>query len=366
MFATWAMMRRYMDNHYRWHIWMTGLIVVVLLYALPILPYTIEVTTWPKISKETRTQWMAEAMRLPDPPTAQKFTYGTGGVFDPGFDNPNIESEAFAWLQKQGDLPENVFSFGDTNIDSQTPLENDRHLFWIGLRAAEYARLKLQSNPQDAETLNLLGQWIRTYAVIAKRMRLADRWIDQEGADTVEIWLTGALSDAQMKDHLDRDFAKVAIDIIADQKTRNESRRRAVLASWRKNVAIQDRQPDIQDRYSMGGFDLSRVFELHSEPKLSATLNHSRDALVVLALRYVEIGSSGQDTEAIRREMHNLVRSPEIPFELGPYSDEERSTGSLDHPTYFHSKYEVPASQWFAPWETVAAQLKSSNVIGEN
>jgi hypothetical protein len=51
---------------------------------------------------------------------------------------------------------------------------------------------------------------------------------------------------------------------------------------------------------------------------------------------------------------------------LGPYSDEERSTASLDHPTYFHTRYEVPASQWFAPWETVAAQLKFSNVIGEN
>ncbi len=366
LFATWAMMRRYMDNSANWRNWASGLAVAGLLFALPVAPFTIEVWNWPAIPSELRAELMVEALRIPAPAnTPQMIGWGTNSSDDLDNRDELSDTEALAWLDKQIDSPKGILSIGDTDIESRIPLEFDRHVFWMGLEAAEYSRVMLESNPNDAENVERIGEWINTYAVIAKRLRLSNRWFDQEAADTAEIWLTAMLSDPLLKNHLDRDFARVAIDVISDQTTRNESRRRAVLATWRDDVAARATPQDIEGRNIFGPFAMDRWFEWYKPAKRKAILDRSIDMLVAKTIRYLEVGSSGEDTEEIRRELHSLMIGPFEPFELGPYADTFRATGAANDPNYYHQNFAGPGTQWYAPWEAAAVNLKTNKAIGE-
>ena len=359
------MMRRFMDNNVRWPIWVTGICVAGLFFALPVIPFVREVRNWPTIPAAERAQLMAEAMRIPaSAMTRQTIGWGIASPDDLDDMYDLSEDAALQWLEKQADSPKSYISIGDTDIDSRTPLEFDRYIFWRGLQAAEYLRVKIDFDPQETESIEQLGEWVRTYAVIAKRLRLSDRWFDQEAADTAEIWLTAVLSQPQMKEYLDRDYARVAIDVISDQETRNASRRRAVLASWRDYESSRLRPGDIEDRDQFGGFFMRGWLDWYKEAKRNAILQPTLDTLVATAIRYIDIGSQGEDTHAIRRELHTLLTGSLIPFDAGPYADDRRASGSANEPTYYHENFTQPATQWFAPWEAAAMKLKTNQSRG--
>jgi hypothetical protein len=196
--------------------------------------------------------------------------------------------------------------------------------------------------------------------VIAKRLRLSDELIDQQWADAVEIWLTRTLSMSQLKPYRDRESMRSAINVIADQSTRDQSRRRAILASWRDRQlnAEPSSEPEAWDQF--GGLINSNSFRWYREPKRSLIMDRLIDSLVEKLIRMVDAGSQGEDTDAIRRELHSLMSDPTIAFENGHYAREQQASVVLDNPLDFGTPVSSPGCQWYAPWESEAAELKKS------
>ncbi len=358
MLATSLMMRRFMDDNTKWPIWTTGIVTAGLLYLLPTIPMILEVRNFPHIPGEVRARLVAEAMQIPSPGSPpQQMTLATpaqDGILD---SYSLTQAQAIEYLDSQDNSPSQQLSLGDMSVTSQVPLQYDHYAFHIGLESAEYAMLLFTQNPQDETTRQSLAEWITAFSVMAARLRLSDRWLDQQAADMAEIWLTQTLSEPALESSLDQDFAKTALGVIADSDARTAHRRRAVLASWRDDQLLLKSDEQLEDRYSFGGLDKSSWFNWLRHTKRSAVESKAIDRLVAATLALIDAGASGEDTEPQRRELWLLIVGPTFPFELGPYSDSQRVSGSPSDAVLYEMNWQLPACQWYAPWEADAQQL---------
>jgi hypothetical protein len=85
------------------------------------------------------------------------------------------------------------------------------------------------------------------------------------------------------------------------------------------------------------------------------------DAIIYSMIRLIEEGSSGRPTEAIRRELHELVIGARMEFDDGPYSQRLRVDADSIPPFMTYSQFpSYSGSQWYAPWEDDASRLASS------
>ncbi len=350
MLATWLMMRWFMDDNTKWRTWAVVIGSMCAFFVLPIVPLAIEVLTWPTIPSSVRASLADAAMKIPPPQAApQRMMLARPDNDEIRNAYTLIEEKALEFIASQDDSPAGTIAIGDMNLNSVVPLEYDRYVFETANQTAEYHKVLFKQNPSDEQALASLGQWIDAFAVIAKRLRLSERWVDQHGADTTEIWLTQTLSEPALEPYLDESFAQAALQVLGDQTTRNDLRRRAVLASWRDHQLLPPTDENVDRTHSFGGFYYPGWFDRFSTLKRDLVLNKQIDRLVATTIELIEAGEAGKDTEPMRRELSALILGPEAPFALGPYSTEMQSGASVNHSS--------PASQWYAAWESEAKQL---------
>ncbi len=361
LLATLMMMRRYMDNSVRWPIWANGIVAAGLVIILPVVPLNIEIARWPAIPKAVRAELVAEAMALPPARQhPQTLSISSERRLDVLSEYTLTEARALEYLDSQDDSPRDFVDIGDTDFDSRIPLHANYYFLDTCANAANYFKIKFLTEQEDETSLEKFGEWIEAFAVIARRLRLSDELRDQHWADAVEIWLTRAMLMPELEPFRDREFSQHAIHVITDQATRNSSRRRAILATWREDHLLFKKTEKVQAIPDFGGFDKSDWFFWYQAPKRNAILNRSLDSLVEMMVRLVDEGSRGEDTEGVRRELHQLMLEPTVPFSDGPYGRKLRASVAEDTALSFTQPASYPACQWYGPWETEAMQLKTN------
>ncbi len=355
MLATWVSMRRFMDEVGQLRIWLVSLAPAIALFVLPMVPAARTVMTWPSMPASTRTALLAEAnlavrdvthpqsMMLKESPIRAAQTQSGNALF-----SAMSDKEALAILEESSFAPEARLQLGDGLHDSSVPLAVDLSILENSLAITSYHLLQFKSDPSNEDAIERLGAWVKTLTTMTQRFRASPRWLDQEAADVVEIWLTQNLSSDAMKSLAARDFVMEAREMLADREARSKSRRRAVLASWREY--------DAKSTGYLGG--------LHSyewTPALSATMrkyvvDRNVDAIVDRAIRLIEAGDRGESTLELRRELHDLTTDPAIAFEDGPYADRLRASKKNGMTISSRQTLMFPANQWYAGWEDDAAK----------
>ncbi len=354
MLATWLMMRRFMDDTAQWPIWLSGVVTTGLVLALPVLPFIIDVSSFDNISSDTRAALLAEARQVPDAGATQSMMSIESPLNNLLSEQLKPNGGVVKVVESQRFLPQDYLSIGEFNTDRNVALRADVGILSRSIVYANYFRYLVTQNAEDAEATESLGQWIDALTTIATRLRLSDRWVDQEVADQVEIWLTETLSRRELKPLRSRDFAARAIALISDQEARREARRRAVLLSWRDKFDSAS-LPE-KDFREFGGFRDNDWFQWYPQRKLYWVYDRLIDRLTIDALQMIDAAETGQDTMPIRRELHQLMVNPSIPFTEGPYVDQ---SGQLK--AQFGSLITMyPASHWGEKWEDMAKQLANN------
>ncbi len=355
MLATWMSMRQFMDETGQLRIGLMSLVPAIALIVLPMIPAARTVMTWPSMPAGTRTALLAEAnvairdatqpqsMMLRESPIRAAQTQSGNALFA-----AMSNKEALKVLEEYSFAPDARLQLGDGLHDSSVPLAVDLSILENSLAITSYHVLQFKVDPNNEDATERLGAWINTLATMTRRFRASPRWLDQEAADVVEIWLTQTLSSDSMKSLADRDFATEARDMLADRELRSKSRRRAVLASWHQY-------------YEKGRGDLGGLHFYEWTPAISSTIrdyvqDRNVDAVVDRSIRLIETGDRGESTLELRHELHALTADPAIAFEDGPYSDRLRA--SLEHGMTISPRQTLtfPANQWYAGWEDDAAK----------
>ncbi len=276
-------------------------------------------------------------------------------------DPDSISGEDALRLYRQADLgPQGRFlDFGGDKL-SGTGISADQTMVQTMIAAATLAVLAFEQDPDNEQAKQLLGRWTSWLVKVARGMRMSQQWVDQESADAIEIWLLGMLSRESSQSLRDMPFYSEAVSLLGDQSGRSRARRRAVLASWRR---AQRESSGGNAFHSIGGYTLGH--DRQSLTKRRWTSDMTADAFVAATLRLIEVGSSGKSTEAIRRQLHDLIVGPRIRFEDGPYSDRLRAGRETDLVQNIEQTIRYPANQWYAPWESEAAELAGSSIASD-
>lgn len=351
MLATWLMMRRFMDDAAQWPIWLSGVVTTGLVATLPLLPFIIDISSVRGISSDTRAALLAEARRVPAAGAAQSMMSIQSPRNTLFAEHLKPDGDVVKLVESQRFLPQDYLSIGEAATDRNIALRADVGILSQSMVYASYFRYLVTQDAEDAEATESLGRWIDALTTIATRLRLSDRWVDQEVADQVEIWLTQTLSREDLKSIRAHDFAVRAIALISDQEARRKARRRAVLLSWRGKF---DSAPSPEkDFRQFGGFRDNDWFVWYPQQKLYWIYDQLIDRLTIDALQMIDAAEADQDTMPIRRKLHQLMVSPSIPFSEGPYAEPSAPLQAQ----FGFSSMRYPASHWGEKWEDIAKQL---------
>ncbi len=348
---TWWSMQRYMDDSTRWPMWLASAVGVSLFLLLPIGLLAVEVLSVSTMSNKTRRTLLSQANATASTlPPAQSMMQTRPDEFR-HYPMDSLTGEQATKISEQKTLsPENHLLLGD-NSDLNIPLAVDSGILSTAIDIATYLRMQLESAPEDEASVIALGEWIETMTSMARRLRLSSRWVDQEAADEIEIWLTYTLSLESLRTIRDRDFSQAAVEMLVDQKSRSDARRRAVLASW-----IRWRSDDTEQKQTLGQLHgeflqwLPPIKQIYMKPRVN-------DAIVAAAIEMIDVAETGGSTESQRRRLHELTVGPTIAFADGPYSDRLRV--GADGVTSMEQTLSYPANQWYAKWESDAKELSS-------
>ncbi len=338
MLATLVAMRQYMDDTSPWRLWIMGFVSAAAFIVIPMLPAAYTVSTWPSMPSETRASVMPEAE------LAYTSSLQPQSMMQKGRDeNAALGDYSFS--------PSQRLQLGNELGDMSQPLAVDMATLKLALEIATYQVQAFEAAPNDETRVSALGEWIESLTEIVKRLRLSPRWLDQQAADGVEIWLTQTLGKESLRSLRDQPYVMNAIELLGDSQGRSLARRRAVLASWYRTVDGRS------NHWDFGGMNAE---EWASDlPALMREYVTARNASAVVdrALQLIAAGDAGQPTLALRRELHALTTSATIAFEDGPYSDRLRVGGEPGSTVSLQQLSKYPANQWYAAWETDARNL---------
>jgi hypothetical protein len=364
MVGTWLMMQRYMDGSRRWMIWLAGVVTAGLFWLLPAVPLAIEVAQIPTMPAAVRSSLEAEAEQISRNPHVRSplpVTLTESPGADRDFYDELTGEKALKELDQRSFRPTGLLSIPPDDSTSPLPFTIDSQALQHAISSATYEKLRFQSSPKDESAIDSLGEWIGALTVIARGLRRSTRWDDQESADIIEIWLTQSLASPPVSELRDRQFYQEALELISDAKSRSDGRRRAVLVSWHQwQLITRGRLPyvlaNIRSISNLANMALLQRKSI-SDTQHRWMQTRLTEAIIYAIIRLIEEGSSGRPTEAVRRELHELVMGSRMDFVDGPYSDRLR-VGADTFPPFLYQRY--PASQWYAPWEEDASRLANS------
>lgn len=320
MLATWLSMRHYMDGHRGWYRWSIAAGTLLLIILLPALPLTVRYLQIPGIERQQRASWIAEARQTDtEPPELLRIvTDATGTAVD----------------VRDVDRPAVVDPFRLREV----------------LGEANLSWLMFQDQPDDAAAFDALTGWLETLSITSRRLRHNPDLLANQQADAIEIWLARLLDSSTFDPYRDRPQLASVRQRLSDVQFRNQSRRRAVLATWfasTDHVTSDSSQTNSQDytQFNWNNFG-SEMEQIVLSPRRIDTISS-------LLLEMIEAGKEGRSTEGIRRRLHRWVLGNSLEFQNGPYSDRFRA-GKPNHSIAFSvdpSQLKFPGSQWYAGWE---------------
>ena len=247
------------------------------------------------------------------------------------------------------------FHLAELSVDSPSPIHADKEFLIQAISGATYSLMAFRLSPNDQSNQAACEQWIVNLTRLGKGLRLSNRWQDQTAADAVEIWLTQTLTSTPLNSMIDRDSFQVAMALISDHDTRNRSRYRAVLMSWRNNEFLNLSETGLNVPVDDWGGPMSQTKRRWVRDRL-----HER--FIDASLQLIDKGSQGHSTVEILRELHQIRCGTQVTFNDGPYADRLRVGPGEKQAFSIAQMYSYPASQWYAEWETEAARLNKVEV----
>lgn len=219
------------------------------------------------------------------------------------------------------------------------------------LRLDSQADSRTDSTADDSETATALRHYRRAMELllqIGERMRLSPQLIDQDTADLLEIWLLSELQRDQARERLGQPLYEATARMLGDRAARRQARMRAIALSWREFQA--ETSQGILAPF--GGYQPQSLQE--ESGTLEATwLVERRVGRAVADLWELAQGGAEAATPERLERIADFWGYPRANYGIGP-------TGpyKLDrflHPSLVYGR--GPASQWYADWERLAAEL---------
>ncbi len=363
--ATWLMMRRFMDDNLKWPIWLTGVVSAALFFVVPIIPFRIDVASVPGITAAAEAELIVASQQTEKSQFSQSMI-SSGSALDGLEHRYGITPEEVAELVKQQQfLPADYLAIGDVTDNNDVPLRADLQILSNSIMYADYYKFLALNDLANETATESLGKWIEALTTIAIRLRLSDRWYDQDVADVVEMWLVDTLSREGLRPLLTRDVAQRAIRVVADQERRNAARQRAIAMSWARE---RDNMNAVDERRNLdgwGGFRSYEWFMWYSNAKRQAITARLYDRLAITGLRLIDAAARDENTssslaelELIRRELHALMEFPEIPYEVSVYGNQAEVENEIGAAALGYNLTRYPAMYWYQSWESNAVDLQ--------
>ncbi len=349
--SSWWSMPRWMDGDHGIQFYLWSLVGLVPFLFIPFLPFAIDVAQSPRMSTARQFALRAEANSIPRTDTdIWQLKREPEPPLNLEQDQELTGQAALALYQARSASASNAFNFAPLRSGPRYQVYAERNLLDSVLQCATYAELAWQHSPDDIAAKQALQCWISDLTLLAAGLRRSDRWIDQAAGDAVEIWLTRLLMNDSTRAKLDAAIVSSAVALVADQPGRSASRRRAVLLSW-------TRAHTREKWFHYLNFDASGWGGPMTGTKRYWTQSQTVSAVIDASLRLVDAGAQGQDTQPIRRELHQLIVGNQMDFVDGPFADRFRVGAGGTWAFSTDDLYRYPAMQWFAPWEIVAVRL---------
>jgi len=234
-------------------------------------------------------------------------------------------------------------------------------LIWATLEQVKF------ENASGAEAFDEFAPWIDSASLLVESLRKSHRWLDQEAADRIEIWLASVLSSHTMKPYQNEAVIQTAIDRLPTRSDRNRARRTAILASW---ASWQDGTSDSVNGLNLGGMNL--INEKLTEKFVGVTYgeDYRAEQIAVAALaatRQSERGSIPHDANRAltwwEEDLHDSTVASIVPAEIGPYSARMRSLPAMMTLLViqgYPGEKIYPAQYIAMPWEATVETLKES------
>jgi len=357
--ATALMMRRYMDGRRGWNTLGSVIAVVLLLVVAPVLPVIIKIARTPDISPQQKEQMLAAAGEIelvtsafvrwePLLPAGQSPLFMTGQQLLELYRSTQFDPRSrLHWPSQSGDdAPALSLELPSVEV----------------LEPATFYRVAFVAALDDGRTEQQLRAWVNAIIDLARGARRSQRLVDQTSADLLEIWLVDTLSEPKVRELKGIDLI-AASKLLGDREFRSESRRQAVLVSWRETL---DR--DRLKRFSAEGLKIGGVrLEYDSTAELWVPFvdqNQARINLVAAALlELIELGRTGQPTSEVRAKLQRLFDGIDWDSQYGLYSDQFRNEGTVANVLFsFGSGWLFNlqiGALWYADWEQRADELAS-------
>ncbi len=188
---------------------------------------------------------------------------------------------------------------------------------------------------------------------ITDRMRTSPRIIEQDAADLIEICLLEEVRADGAPERLGEALLRDTCRLLGDRKRRQQARMRAVASSW--NSFQRELQRGI-DPGTLGGYPLDRVRDFSTFKR--AWVGDRRVGVSVAHLWELARGGPAAATPELLRKIANDWGRSEAEYGIGPDGIYFRA----DDPDRFVGANRLGnvgsvASQWYAGWEDVAAEV---------
>lgn len=341
MIATWALMGRFMEGRDRPISLIVAGVVLAAWIFVPIFYFASLVMGQPSMQTLFRSERMREALRIRQTATIDvtlSVDRRSGPVNQLVFrDNGGEVSvdDVTAYIDAYPETPD-TFIVGLNELRRNELRRNDSGASaGINEENATYIHSRLayeRMNYESSGDWEAFSPWLRATSEIIAGLRRSPRWLDQDIADTFEIWVLETVESASASEPSATKFIANLPSIDA----RNQSRRRAVLATWLGRdfqAGVVDRGRDALPNHLAVWSDLRR-----------------RDAVVETALLAID----GDDHW--RERMHALQFDSQTPFEIGPYS---KRFQRLPDGAMITGETQYPSSNWFLDWENEIAMLQT-------
>ena len=221
---------------------------------------------------------------------------------------------------------------------------------------ASIARLSMPGDEQnsDEEIRERYRGAIRLLVEITDRMRTSPRIIEQDTADLIEIWLLEEVRAEGGAGRFGETLLRDTCRLLGDRTRRKQARTRAVALSWESFRSDLRRGIDPND---VGGYSLDHVRGDLGTLKGAWIAERKIGAALANLWELARGGPSAATPERLRQIASDWGR-PEEEYGIGPGGIYFRA----DDPDRFvradlTERFGAIASQWYAGWENVAAEV---------
>jgi hypothetical protein len=333
--ASFSMMRPWMDGRLGWKYWLSHAVWLMVTLIIPLAPFLIDWGTYPGMPSSVRSSLLSEAV-VHDKRAEQ----GERGVMELTIlekamhaGAEDVESEPIRSALDTLDRSEDFIEAALNGFAG--PVTSSSWAIRFMLSEASLVSLQMDSSADDSKTRTRYARAIQILHAIADRLRKRPRLIEQENADRIERWLVKELQTPGRRNAFPSEQYQVLVNQLADDAARNQSRRRALIASWQ----TQSRAIMTKD---FGGFD---SYATPEQSMLASWLVRDRHVsrLTHLLLLHLEGTQKASESEPFAKLKE--AWGANIAFE----PDE-----SLE---YVFSLITLPGLLWHGEWEQQAKTL---------